>query len=80
MSEMSAPARPEPTVEDVLRDELAQGDAVIGTIAPILRHLLANDDQSLFNDEVVARVRGMVDHLARQVLDAVEDAQGAGAR
>lgn len=80
MSEMFAPARPEPTVEDVLRDELAQGDAVIGTIAPILRHLLANDDQSLFNDEVVARVRGMVDHLARQVLDAAEDAQGAGAR
>lgn len=80
MSEMFAPVRVPPTVEEVLRDELAQGDAVIGTIAPILRHLLANDDHSLFNDEVVARVRGMIDHLARQVLDAVEDAQGAGAR
>jgi hypothetical protein len=77
---MSAPVRAQPTVEEVLRDELAQGDAVIGTIAPILRHLLANDDHSLFNDEIVARVRGMVDHLARQVLDAIEDAQGAGAR
>lgn len=80
MSEMFAPVRVPPTVEEVLRDELAQGDAVIGTIAPILRHLLANDDHSLFNDEVVARVRGMIDHVARQVLDAVEDAQGAGAR
>lgn len=79
MSEMFAPVRAEPTVEDVLRDELAQGDAVIGTIAPILRHLLANDDHSLFNDEIVARVRGMVDHVARQVLDAVEDAQGGSA-
>lgn len=80
MSEMFAPVRAEPTVEDVLRDELAQGDAVIGTIAPILRHLLANDDHSLFNDEIVARVRGMIDHVARQVLDAVEDAQAIGAR
>lgn len=80
MSEILAPARVEPSVEDVLRDELAQDDAVIGTIAPILRHLLANDDQSLFNDEIVARVRGMMDHLARQVLDAVEDAEGGGAR
>lgn len=79
MSEMFAPVRAEPTVEDVLRDELAQGDAVVGTIAPILRHLLANDDHSLFNDEIVARVRGMVDHVARQVLDAVEDAQAASA-
>lgn len=80
MSEMFAPVRGQPTVEDVLRHELAQGDAVIGTIAPILRHLLANDDHSLFNDEIVARVRGMVDHIARQVLDAVEDAQGGRAR
>lgn len=79
MSEMFAPVRAEPTVEDVLRDELAQGDAVVGTIAPILRHLLANDDHSLFNDEIVARVRGMTDHVARQVLDAVEDAQGGSA-
>lgn len=80
MSEMFAPVRAEPTVEDVLRVQLTQGDAVIGTIAPILRHLLANDDHSLFNDEIVARVRGMIDHVARQVLDAVEDAQGNGAR
>lgn len=80
MSEMFAPVAVEPTVEDVLRGELAQGDAVIGTIAPILRHLLANDDHSLFNDEIVARVRGMVDHLARQVLDAIEDAQSGPAR
>lgn len=80
MSEMFAPVRDLTKVEDVLRDKLAHGDAVIGTIAPILRHLLANDDHSLFNDEVVARVRGMMDHLARQVLDAIEDAQEGSAR
>lgn len=77
---MFAPGRAEPTVEDVLRDELAHGDAVIGSIGPILRHLLANDDHSLFNDEIVARVRGMIDHIARQMLDAVADAEGPNRR
>lgn len=80
MSEMFAPGPIEPTVEDFLRSELAQGDAMIGTVAPILRHLLLNDDQSLFNEEIVARVRGMIDHLASQVLDAIEDASGGLAR
>lgn len=80
MSEMFAPGRVEPTVEDVLREELAQGDAVIGSIGPILQLFLANDDHSLFNDEIVARVRGMIDHLVRQMLDAIEDAQGTPRR
>jgi hypothetical protein len=35
-----------------------------------LRHLLANGDQTLFSDEVIARVRGMIRHLARQLLFA----------
>lgn len=59
------------SVEAVLREELAHGDAVVGTIAPILRHLLANDDHSLFSDEIIARLRGMMDDLARQLLDAL---------
>ncbi len=75
---MFAPVQVDPSVEDVLREELAQGDAAIGTIAPILRYLLANDDHSLFNDQIVARVRGMIDHVAVQLLDAIEDAEGAG--
>jgi hypothetical protein len=61
-------------VETLLCDELAQGDAVISTATPILRHLLANDDQALFSDEVVARVRGMVTDVARQLLHAEADA------
>ena len=55
-------------VESVLREELAHGDVVLGTIGPILGHLLANHDHSLFSDEIVARVRGMAAHVARQVL------------
>ncbi len=57
------------SVETVLCQELAHGDALIGTIAPILRHLLANDDHSVFSDEIIARVRGMMRHLACQLLD-----------
>ena len=64
------------SVEVVLRDELAQGDALIGTIAPILRHLLANDEHSVFSDEIIARVRGMMADVARQMLTEVAIAAG----
>lgn len=57
----------EAPVECILRDELAKGDVVLGTIGPVLAHLLANHDHSLFSDEIVSRVRGMVAHLARQI-------------
>lgn len=57
-------------VEAVLREDLAHGDIVLGTIGPILGHLLAQHDNSLFSDELVARVRGMTGHVAQQVLSA----------
>jgi hypothetical protein len=63
-------------VEAVLRGELAQGDVVLGTIGPILGHLLANQDHSLFSDEIVARVRGMAGHVARQLLHVEGEAAG----
>lgn len=66
------------SVELVLREELARGDATIATSRPILRHLLADDDRGLFNDEIVARIRGMMTHLASQLLFA--QAAVAGAR
>ena len=56
------------SVEDMLRGELAQGDVILSTARPILRHLLANDDHALFSDEVIAKIRGMMVHLARQLL------------
>lgn len=80
MSDTFAPARVGPSVEDVLRDELNHGDAMLSTVAPILRHLLNNSDHSLFSDEIVARVRGMMDHVARQLLDALDDAGGGAAQ
>ena len=74
---MTAATLAEPTLESVesmLRAELAQGDAMLSTAAPILRHLLVNDDLALFSDEVVARVRGMLLDVARQLLHAQAEA------
>lgn len=58
------------SVEDILREELGRGNAMIATARPILRHLVANDDEGLFNDEAVARIRGMMAHVASQLLFA----------
>ena len=76
MSDTLALHNPIPPVDDVLRDELANGDALIETIAPIMRHLLANDEHSVFSDEIVARVRGMLNDVARQLLDGLAEAAG----
>ena len=57
-------------VENVLREELAHGDAVLGTTAPILGHLVLSSANSLFSDEIVAQVRGMAASIASQLLSA----------
>lgn len=71
MIENAAQAIADVPVEEILRDELSRCDAVVSTIAPILRQLLANDDHSVFSDEIVARVRGMMRSVAIQLLDEV---------
>jgi len=62
------------SVEATLREALAQGDAVLSAATPSLRRVLAHDDRALLNDETVARVRGMLADLARQLLEPL----GAG--
>jgi hypothetical protein len=61
-------------VEQVLRERLAGGDMVLASTRTILCHLLANRDHALFSDEVIARVRGMNVHVARQLLFARAEA------
>lgn len=68
------------SLDAALREDLAQGDAMIRSLAPIMRHLLASDRHSLFADEIVARVRGGVHDLARQLLDALAEARGSTER
>ena len=62
-------AQPAMSVQDILRAELAYGDTVLGTVGPILGHLVMNHDHSLFTDAIVARVRGMLVDVARQLLE-----------
>jgi len=68
------------SVEQVLREELVRGDAILASARPILRHLLANDDHALFSDEMIARIRGMMTHLASQLLFVQAEACGADDR
>lgn len=60
-------------VEIVLREELARGDAMAETVLPVLRHLVASEDSSLFSDEILARVRGMQTDIAANLLEALPD-------
>jgi hypothetical protein len=76
MSDIAAQTPAAVPIEVTLREELTHGDAMIGTIAPILRHLLANDEHSVFSDEILASLRGMMNHVARQLLDELNTAAG----
>lgn len=70
MSEQKHSGTAAEAIEHVLRDELAHGDGILATARPILRHLLVNDGQGLFSDQVLASVRGMMNHVATQLLHA----------
>ncbi|MEM7700493.1 MAG: hypothetical protein AAF251_01005 [Pseudomonadota bacterium] len=53
--------------ETALKGELARADRALNGVAPVLEHALASDGGGLVNDLLVARVRGMVNDLARQL-------------
>lgn len=55
---------------DQLAERLARGDGDLAKVAPVLGHLLGNADHALFSDEVVARVRGMLAGMARELIAA----------
>lgn len=78
MSESAIPQNTSLPVEEVLRGELAHGDIVLGTIEPILGHLVVNSANSLFNDQIVAQVRGMATSVAVQLLSAHAQAADEG--
>ena len=80
MMESAVHANPPDGVEPVLLTELANGDAVAATVAPILHHLLNNGGSSIFSDAVVAGVRGMLGDLTRQLLSAQNPEEIAGER
>ncbi|WP_271077753.1 hypothetical protein [Aurantiacibacter sp. MUD61] len=80
MSEQNSSGSSASAVEKTLQRELAHGDVIIATAPPILRHLLANVDHALFSDEVIATIRGMMLHLAQQMLANLVDVRGINNR
>jgi hypothetical protein len=66
-----ASTKPSPLAEDSLA---ARG--AVAHVVPILRHLLRSDDNSIFSDEILARVRGMFVDVARQLVIALAEAAG----
>lgn len=62
-------------VELILKDELARGDRALRGVPPVLTHLLANAGQAMVSDAIVARLRGMLEALAVQLLGARGDRQ-----
>ena len=63
-------------IEQLLQTELTAADAAMANTRPIMRHLLRNDDHSIFSDEIVARVRGLLRDIARQIVIALGEAAG----
>ncbi|MFN9634573.1 MAG: hypothetical protein ACK554_14235, partial [Erythrobacteraceae bacterium] len=57
-------------VEAILREELARESRALGSVVPVLRHLLASDGQRMVSDAILARVRGMLSDLAAQLIAA----------
>ena len=60
------------SAESTLRQDLARGDGMIGAIAPVLRHVLGEQDKALFAEIIVAHLRGMLSDIARQLLGAAQ--------
>lgn len=67
----AAAAIPSPLAEGI-----AAARGAVANVVPILRHLLRSDDNSIFSDEIIARVRGMFVDIARQLVIALAAAAG----
>lgn len=58
------------SVDTILRDELARANRALSGVAPVISHLLESSGHTLVSDAIVARLRGMLGHLAEQLLVA----------
>ena len=76
MSESQSQPAEGDAVATALRRELARGDAVLRSVGPVLRHVLAHGEHTLFSDDAFARVRGMLADLARQLAQGGDHGPG----
>lgn len=59
-------------IETILRDELTRGDIALRGVAPVLTHMLSGSGGSLVSEAIVARLRGILAHIASQLLSSIE--------
>lgn len=64
-------------LETVLRHELARGDAMAEAARPVLRQLVTAGGSLPMTDEVVGRIRGMLDGIVRTLLDKFSEPRWA---
>ncbi len=69
-----ARAEPTPNAEKAMREDLARADRALRGVPPVLAHFLVVPNPPLITDEVVARMRGNLDSLARQLIDSTSRA------
>jgi hypothetical protein len=62
------------SVEILLADALLRADRAVNGVPSVLGHMLESSGQSLVNEAITASVQGMLNDLARQMLDAQEQA------
>jgi len=63
-------------VEDVMHNGLVECNIRLASARPVLSHLLNSGDHALYSDQVIARIRAMATHCARQLLQRVDAASG----
>lgn len=71
MGEMGMDRTETTFVEAILKDELEREDRALRSVAPVISHMLDTGGGSLVSDAAVARLRGMLSDIARQLLEAV---------
>lgn len=60
----------------IVSDELARGNRALRGVAPVIAHLLESDGTALVSDAIVARLRGKIFDLSRQLLAATMGDRG----
>lgn len=60
------------------RADLARAERALTGVGPVLVHILASDGNSLISDAIVARVRGMLRDIARQLVTRLDDESSSG--
>lgn len=60
-----------------LEAELARERRDLAALAPVLRHLVASEDNALLGEEAVARTRGLIESLALELLRAAAEDHAA---